>query len=52
VVFYGPPSELTEDALTLIYGAEDWTAMRKGAAEDAAAEAEERAEAQKMMGAL
>jgi len=52
VVFDGPPSELTEDALTLIYGAEDWTAMRKGAAEDAAAEAEERAEAQKMMGAL
>ncbi|SUZ31957.1 Phosphate-import ATP-binding protein PhnC [Roseibaca ekhonensis] len=52
VVFDGPPSELSEDALTLIYGAEDWTAMRKGADEDAAAEAEERAEAQKMMGAL
>jgi phosphonate transport system ATP-binding protein len=52
VVFDGPPSELTEDALTLIYGAEDWTAMRKGAAEDAEAEAEEQAEAAKMMSAL
>lgn len=52
VVFDGPPSELTEDALTLIYGAEDWTAMRKGAAEDAEAEAEEQAQAEKMLGAL
>ncbi|WP_296643661.1 phosphonate ABC transporter ATP-binding protein [Roseinatronobacter sp.] len=52
VVFDGPPSELSEDALTLIYGAEDWTAMRKGADEDAAAEAEEQAEAAKMIGAL
>ncbi|NBB97943.1 MAG: phosphonate ABC transporter ATP-binding protein [Alphaproteobacteria bacterium] len=52
VVFDGPPSDLSEDALTLIYGAEDWTAMRKGADEDAAAEAEEQAEAAKMMGAL
>ncbi|MCL1629143.1 phosphonate ABC transporter ATP-binding protein [Roseibaca sp. V10] len=52
VVFDGPPSELSEDALTLIYGAEDWTAMRKGADEDAAAEAEEQAEAAKMMSAL
>jgi len=52
VVFDGPPSELSEDALTLIYGAEDWTAMRKGAAEDAEAEAEEQAEAAKMMSAL
>ena len=52
VVFDGPPSELTEDALTLIYGAEDWTAMRKGAAEDAEAEKEDRLEATKMMGAL
>ena len=25
VVFDGPPSALTDDALTLIYGAEDWT---------------------------
>jgi phosphonate transport system ATP-binding protein len=52
VVFDGPPSDLTEDALTLIYGAEDWTAMRKGAAEDAEAEEEARAEAGKMMDAL
>jgi phosphonate transport system ATP-binding protein len=52
VVFDGPPSDLTEDALTLIYGAEDWTVMRKGAAEDAEAEAEEQAEAAKMMSAL
>ena len=52
VVFDGPPSELSEDALTRIYGAEDWTAMRKGATEDAEAEAEERAQAQKMLGAL
>jgi phosphonate transport system ATP-binding protein len=29
---------LTEDALTTIYGAEDWTAMRQGAQEDAAAD--------------
>ena len=27
VVFDGAPSELTEDVLTRIYGAEDWTAM-------------------------
>ncbi|MCC1482260.1 phosphonate ABC transporter ATP-binding protein [Roseibaca sp. Y0-43] len=52
VVFDGVPSDLTEDALTLIYGAEDWTAMRKGAAEDAEAEAEEQAQTEKMMGAL
>jgi phosphonate transport system ATP-binding protein len=52
VVFDGPPSALTEDALTRIYGEEDWTAMRKGAAEDAEAEAEDRAESQKLMRAL
>ena len=52
VVFDGAPADLTHEALTRIYGEEDWTAMRQGAAEDAAAEAEERAEAQKMMGAL
>jgi phosphonate transport system ATP-binding protein len=38
VVFDGPPSELTETVLTTIYGAEDWTAMRKGLEEDDAAE--------------
>jgi phosphonate transport system ATP-binding protein len=30
VVFDGPPDELTETALTTIYGAEDWNAMRQG----------------------
>jgi phosphonate transport system ATP-binding protein len=39
VVFDGPPTDLTEAVLTTIYGAEDWTAMRKGSEEDAAAEA-------------
>ena len=27
-MFDGPPSELTEDVLTRIYGAEDWTTIR------------------------
>ncbi len=40
MVFDGPPSELSETALTTIYGAEDWTAMRQGSEEDAAAERE------------
>jgi phosphonate transport system ATP-binding protein len=52
VVFDGPPAGLTEAVLTRIYGEEDWTAMRKGAAEDAAAEAEEKAESAKLMEAL
>jgi phosphonate transport system ATP-binding protein len=52
VVFDGAPAELTEDALTRIYGAEDWTAMRKGAAEDAEAETEARAQSEKMLSAL
>jgi len=52
VVFDGTPAELTEDALTRIYGAEDWTAMRKGAAEDAEAETEARAQSEKLLGAL
>jgi phosphonate transport system ATP-binding protein len=38
VVFDGPPAELDTAALTSIYGEEDWTAMRKSADEDAAAE--------------
>ncbi|MBA3447068.1 MAG: phosphonate ABC transporter ATP-binding protein [Pseudaminobacter sp.] len=29
VVFDGEPAELTDDALTSIYGEEDWTAMRR-----------------------
>jgi len=28
IVFDGPPGELTEDVLTRIYGAEDWTTIR------------------------
>ncbi len=52
LVFDGAPSQLSEDVLTTIYGEEDWTAMRQGAAEDAEAEAEERAQAQKLMRAL
>jgi phosphonate transport system ATP-binding protein len=52
VVFDGPPTRLTEAVLTAIYGEEDWTAMRKGAAEDAEAEAEDRAQARKVVAAL
>ena len=52
LVFDGAPSRLSEDVLTTIYGEEDWTAMRNGAAEDAEAEAEEHAQAQKLMRAL
>lgn len=52
VVFDGAPADLTEEALTRIYGAEDWTAMRKGAAEDAEAETEARAQSEKLLGAL
>lgn len=40
VVFDGPPEDLTETVLTTIYGAEDWTAMRKGGEDDRTAEAE------------
>ena len=40
VVFDGTPDQLTETVLTEIYGAEDWTAMRKGAEDDRAAEAD------------
>ncbi|PVB62294.1 phosphonate ABC transporter ATP-binding protein [Labrenzia sp. 011] len=40
IVFDGAPSALTEDVLSEIYGAEDWHAMRRGAEEDRAAEAD------------
>ncbi len=40
VVFDGSPAELTEDVLTTIYGAEDWTAMRQGGEDDRAADAD------------
>ena len=43
VVFDGPPEDLTEDALTDIYGEEDWNAMRHGDEEQAEAEADARA---------
>jgi phosphonate transport system ATP-binding protein len=52
VVFDGAPAQLTEDVLTTIYGAEDWTAMRKGAAEDEEADAEDLEQARKMIDAL
>ncbi|MFD1511526.1 phosphonate ABC transporter ATP-binding protein [Lacimonas salitolerans] len=42
VVFDGPPEHLTQDALTTIYGEEDWNAMRKGDEEQATAEADAR----------
>ncbi|MGI3209705.1 phosphonate ABC transporter ATP-binding protein [Roseovarius tibetensis] len=43
VVFDGPPEDLTENALTTIYGEEDWNAMRQGDEEQAEAEADARA---------
>lgn len=52
VVFDGPPSQLTDDVLTRIYGAEDWTAMQKGAADDAADEAQARADTDRLLEAL
>ena len=47
VVFDGPPEALDVAALTRIYGEEDWTAMRRAAEEDRAAE---RDEAERMAG--
>lgn len=41
VVFDGKPEALDNSVLTTIYGAEDWTAMRKSHDEDLASEAEE-----------
>ncbi len=38
VVFDGPPEALDGEALTRIYGEEDWTAMRRSAEEDRHAE--------------
>lgn len=52
IVFDGPPSALTEAALTRIYGDEDWAAMRQSADEDRAAEAEESAQRDKILEAL
>ncbi|KMK64988.1 phosphonate ABC transporter ATP-binding protein [Puniceibacterium sp. IMCC21224] len=42
VVFDGPPDQLTQEALTTIYGEEDWNAMRQGDEEQASAEADAR----------
>ncbi|MFN3647860.1 MAG: phosphonate ABC transporter ATP-binding protein [Gemmobacter sp.] len=42
VVFDGTPEQLTHEALTSIYGAEDWAAMKKGTEEDEAAERDAR----------
>ncbi len=44
VVFDGQPADLDDMVLTRIYGEEDWTAMRRGAAEDAEEDAREREE--------
>ncbi|QQK64004.1 phosphonate ABC transporter ATP-binding protein [Cobetia sp. cqz5-12] len=41
VVFDGPPDALTEDVLTTIYGAEDWTQLNEEKGEDALEDAEE-----------
>lgn len=41
VVFDGKPDTLDNTVLTTIYGAEDWTAMRKSHDEDVASEAEQ-----------
>lgn len=52
LVFDGTPAGLTGEVLTTIYGEEDWTAMRQGAAEDEEAEEDERARAKQLMRAL
>jgi len=52
VVFDGPPTALSEEALTRIYGAEDWTAMRQGASDHARAEDEEREQTKALMRSL
>jgi phosphonate transport system ATP-binding protein len=52
IVFDGAPQQLTEDVLTTIYGTEDWAAMRKVAAEDDAADAEDREHSRKLIDAL
>ena len=44
IVFDGPPDALDNDALTRIYGEEDWTQMRGDKAEEEEAEAEDTAQ--------
>jgi len=47
-VFDGPPAQLDDSALTMIYGEEDWTAMRKAKVD----EAEDEREAEERMAGL
>lgn len=49
VVFDGRPDQLTQSVLTEIYGAEDWNAMKKGAAEQDEAELEAQEAARRLM---
>lgn len=42
VVFDGSPDQLTHEALTTIYGAEDWNEMKRGDAEQSQAEVDAR----------
>lgn len=49
MVFDGRPDQLTQSVLTEIYGEEDWNAMRKGAAEQAEAEADAREQARRLV---
>jgi phosphonate transport system ATP-binding protein len=42
VVFDGTPDQLTHEALTAIYGEEDWNEMRRGDEEQTRAEADAR----------
>ncbi|WP_108661266.1 phosphonate ABC transporter ATP-binding protein [Acuticoccus kandeliae] len=50
LVFDGPPDALDEAALTKIYGEEDWTAMRRKAAEDEPGPQSEREMAERLEG--
>ncbi|MEO3387983.1 phosphonate ABC transporter ATP-binding protein [Mesorhizobium sp. CAU 1741] len=50
VVFDGAPDTLDNDALTAIYGEEDWTQMRRERDDDAEEEEEARAQEERMAG--
>ena len=50
IVFDDTPSALTEEALTGIYGEEDWKAMRQGEEETAASEADARRRLEEIAG--
>jgi phosphonate transport system ATP-binding protein len=49
LVFDGPPADLDDSALTMIYGEEDWTAMRKAKLDD---EIEDERETEERMAGL